>query len=264
MRYPGSTQAGPAIFLGGLILLIAACAPPPPTPGSPATTPAPSVSSPVASSSPAASLAPSPSADPISSALSATTARGTARVALELLTAAEGVERELIGEGVVDFARGATDLRWTAAAGPSREVRTEEGFFVEVEPGQWLAVAPDRPTPTSDAGAVLRGIAGLQEAALEGSDAIDGQAATRIRGWLPAAGNDAGLGLTDPERAVVAQSQNARVQVTIWVDESGRIVQVMRTLEGAEPVSATSVARISDLGVAAPIAPPSSIAASAQ
>ena len=147
-------------------------------------------------------------------------------------------------------------------------MRTEEGFFVEVDQGQWLAVESGRSTPTSDAGDLLRGIADLRDPRPEGSESLDGAVATRISGWLPAtgnaAGNAAGLGLTDSELASALGSTRARVQVTVWVDDSGRVIQVLRTLQEAGPVAATSVARLSEFGVAAPITAPSSIAATAQ
>jgi hypothetical protein len=49
----------------------------------------------------------------------------------------------------------------------------------------------------------------------EGSEPVDGQPATRIQGWLPAAGNIDGLGLTDAERAVVDGRPQARIAVTV-------------------------------------------------
>lgn len=258
-----------ALPLAGLVWLapLAACAPASPEVKPSGSSPAAASASPAASpatATPSASLLPSPSADPIRTALTATAARGTAAVLLELLTAADGVERTLIGEGVVDFSRGASDLRWSADQGDSREVRTEDGFFVEVEPGQWLAVDPQRPTPTSDSGLVLRGLADIRELRTEGSEPVDGQPATRIQGWLPAAGNIDGLGLTDAERVVVDGRPQARIAVTVWVDEAGRIVQVLRTLEQADSVAATSMVQLREFGAAAPISPPSSIAATAQ
>lgn len=266
MQYSARSTAQGGFLLACIAALIAACSTPsvPPTASSSGSTATPVPSSSEAVASPTMSLLPSPSADPILSALTATTARGTARVSLELLTAADGFERTLLGEGIVDFARPAGDLKWSGAAGQSREVRTEEGFFVEVEPGQWLSVDPATSTPTSDTPAVLRGIADLREPRKVGSELIGGQSATRITGWLPAAGNAGGLGLTAVERAVVDGSPQARLQVTIWIDESGRIVQVLRTLEQTDPVAATSLVRLSDFGVAAPISAPSSIAASAE
>ena len=266
MQHSVRSTARVGYLLACMAALVTACSAPPAPPMNSNLTstiaPAPATSQ--AIPSPSMSLLPSPSADPIRSALTATTARGTARVSLELLTAADGLERTLLGEGIVDFARPAGDLNWSGAAGQSREVRTEEGFFVEVEPGQWLAVDPAMSTPTSDASVVLRGIADLRESAQVGSELIGGQPATRITGWLPATGNSGGLGLTAPELAVVDGSPQARLQVTIWIDESGRIVQVLRTLQQAEPVAATSLVQLSEFGVAAPISAPSSIAASAQ
>ena len=268
MGHPERRVRAGALPLGLALMLASGCAVP--TASSPQSLAAsPSGSTVQASPSTAVpSLMPTPSADPVLSALAATRSRGTARVALELMTAAPDVERTLLGEGVVDFARGATDLSWSSVAGDSREVRTEEGFFVEVEEGQWLAVDPGRSTPTSEAGDVLRSLDELREPVVEGSESVGGVSATRITGWLPASRGDeenvAGLGLTDAELVTVADAGTARIRLAIWIDDSGRIIQVVRTLVDVESISATSIARLSAFGVAAPITVPSSIAATAR
>ncbi|MFM8352905.1 MAG: hypothetical protein ACKN9D_17810 [Actinomycetales bacterium] len=267
MRHASRAAARSACLGLSALALFVGCAqtaaPPAPSasmPAQPTNSAQPAPSTP----SPTTPPPPSPSADPLLSALTATTARGTAAVDMELLTAAGGSERTLLGEGVVDFTRNAADLRWSGIEGTSREVLTEEGFFVEVEPGQWLAVDPTRPTPTSDTGLILRAIAGLRDPVADGSELVGGQPANRISGWLPAAGNAGGLGLTDPERSQAEAAPQARVQVTVWIDASGRIVQVLRSLQQAEPVAATSLVRLFDFGIAAPIESPSSIAATAR
>lgn len=252
-----------ALALAALACLGACTSATPPAPASRASQPPPASPSPLVSTPPT-TPEPSPSANPIQSALTATTARGTAAISLEVLDASPGTERALSGEGIVDFARGAWDIRWSAQEGISREVRTEEGFFVEVQPGSWLAVDPDRPTPTSQAGDVLRGLAQLADAEPDGEESLQGTPALRYCGWLPAAGDGSGLGLTDDEQAMLQAQPGARVQVTIWIDPAGRIVQVMRTLQNAGPVAATSIVRLTDFGIAAPITAPSSVAATAQ
>ncbi|MBU6244258.1 MAG: hypothetical protein KGP12_03495 [Actinomycetales bacterium] len=233
-----------------------------PAPASQASQQPPALPSPIAST-PSATLEPSPSANPIQSALTATTARGTAAISLEVLTAASGVERTLTGEGIVDFPRGAWDIRWSSLDGDSREVRTEDGFYVEVQPDSWLAVEPGRPTPTSEAGDVLRGLSQLTDAEPVGEESLLGTSTIRYRGTLPAADDGSGLGLNDDERALLRAEPGAMEEVTVWIDSAGRIVQVMRTLRDAGPVAATSIVRLTAFGIAAPIDPPASIAATA-
>lgn len=267
MRHPDGMRQG---FLGvvAILALTSGCAAPMAPSAQGSSTMQIASASPPLPSSASPSLLPTPSADPILSAIGATTSRGTARLALEIVTATPDFEKSLIGEGVVDFTRGAADLRWSGLEGDSREVRTEEGFFVEVQEGQWLAVDPGRTTPTSDAGDVLRGIDGIRDPVVEGSESVDGQSAIRITGWLPVtqsdASNAAGLGLIDDDFTTVVNGGQARVQVTIWVDDSGRIIRVMRTLQGSDAIAATSLARLTEFGVAAPIAAPSSVAATAR
>ena len=234
-----------------------------PAPASPPSPP-PSMAPSEAPSSPSAIAVPSPSANPLQSALTATTARGTATLAIDVLTASPGIERTLTGAGVVDFPRGAWDIRWSSSAGPSREVRTPDGFFVEVQPDSWLVVQPGRQTPTSQAGDILRGLSQVADAEPVGEESLQGTPTLRYRGYLPASDDGGGLGLTDDERSMVQADPNAMVEVTVWIDPAGRIVQVMRTLVGAEPVAATSIVRLADFGIAAPIAAPSSVAATAQ
>lgn len=210
-----------------------------------------------------ATIEPTPSASPLDSALSATTARGTARISVQILTAADGVDREITGEGLVDLAKDLSDIRWQSAAGPSREITTDEGFFVEVQPDSWLSVEPGRQTPTSTAGLPLRGLLALEDPQSAGEEDLDGTATDLITGHLHAEGNVAGMGLNDMEMTALKDYPQALVRVTLWVDDQGLIRQVMRTLEGAGPVAATTIARLSEFGVPAPVTAPASIAASA-
>ena len=262
-----------------LVLLLTACAP---TGGqsaasSPIANP-PSPSHPVASTqvTSMATVQPTPAANPVQSAFGATIARGTARISVELLTSAAGIERALTGEGFIDLAKRRSDIRWSSADGPSREVLTEDGFWIEVDPGSWLAVAPGRRTPTSSTGLVLRGIPDLLDVTSTGTESLDGVQATRYVGTLRGPGQDDergdelaadvadGIGLNDAELAAVADHPDAAVQVTLWIDDNGLIVQVMRSLQDAGPVLATSIVQLRDFGVAAPITSPSSVTATAQ
>lgn len=242
--------------------LVSGCSPQAVPPVSSPTTVRPAPASPTPTPT-RATIEPTPSASPLDSALSATTARGTARISVQVLTAADGVEREITGEGLVDLATDQSDIRWQSEAGPSREITTSEGFFVEVQPGSWLSVEPGRQTPTANAGLPLRGLLALQDPQSAGQDDLDGSAADLVTGYLPAESNASGMGLNDMELAALRDYPQAVVLVTLWIDAQGLIRQVMRTLADAGPIAATTIARLSDFGVPAPVSAPTSIAASA-
>ncbi len=242
--------------------LVVGCSPGATPPASSPTTVSPEPALPTSPPT-SATIEPTPSASPLDSALAATTARGTARMSVQILTAADGVDREITGEGLVDLAKDLSDIRWQSAAGPSREITTEDGFFVEVQPDSWLSVEPGRETPTSQAGLPLRGLLALEDPRSAGQEDLDGTTADLITGYLPAAGNTAGMGLNDMELRALEDYPRALVSVTVWVDDQGLIRQVMRTLEDAGPVAATTIARLTEFGVPAPVSAPASIAASA-
>ena len=114
-----------------------------------------------------------------------------------------------------------------------------------------LSVLAQHLEPLKDEEGLIRDtvLAQLADAEPDGEESLQGTPALRYRGWLPAAGDGSGLGLTDDEQAMLQAQPGARVQVTIWIDPAGRIVQVMRTLQDAGPVAATSIVRLTDFGI---------------
>ena len=238
---------------------LAACAPAPAagpsTTPSPVTTPPPSLS---ALPSPSPSLSTSPSATVLTSAVSATTARGTARLEITVLSTVEGFDDEIQGEGLAVLNAGDVDLTWNSVVGQTHEILLADDLFVQLEPpsGAWVTVPAEEWTPTAAAGRPLRGLSDLMDVRLDGVEILDGVESTRYSGFLNLAGNGDGLGLNSRALQLAAASPSARIAATVWIDSSGLIVQVMRTLVGANNVAASTVTRLTDFGIAAAITNP--------
>ena len=257
------TIAAPVLLMRGLAVSclaaasLAACSPAPAPSQSSAASSVPSPSAP-ASVSPSPSLSTTPSATVLTTAVSATTARGTARVAISVLTTVEGFDDEIDGEGLTVLGSGDADLTWNSAVGQTREIITANELFVQLEPptGAWVAVPVEEWTPTAAAGRPLRGLSDIPDARPDGTEVLDGVETTRYRGFLDLAGHGDGLGLNERALQLAAASPSARIEATVWIDDRGLIVQVLRTLVGTTDVAASTVTRLADFGTSAAIAPP--------
>lgn len=239
--------------------VLAACAPAP-TAGPSTTTPPVSKPPPSLSAlpSPSPSLSTSSSATVLTSAVSATTARGTARLQITVLSTVEGFDDEIQGEGLAVLNAGDADLTWSSVVGQTHEIIMADDLFVQLEPpsGAWVAVPAEEWTPTAAAGRPLRGLSDVMDVRLDGVELLDGVEATRYSGFLDLAGHSDGLGLNSRALQLAAASPSARIAATVWIGNSGLIVQVMRTLVGANNVGASTVTRLTDFGVAAAITNP--------
>ena len=142
--------------------------------------------------------------------------------------------------------------------GQTHEIITADELFVQLEPpdGPWLQIPADEWTPTASAGRPLRGINELAEARPDGVEVLDGVETTRYVGFLDFANHADGLGLNGQAVELAAAAGSPRIEVTVWIDERGLIVEVMRTLVGGGDVTASTVARLSEFGVYATVTPP--------
>ena len=239
--------------------VLAACAPAP-TAGPSTTTPPVAKPPPSLSAlpSPSPSLSTSPSATVLTSAVSATTARGTARLEITVLSTVEGFDDEIQGEGLAVLNAGDADLTWNSVVGQTHEIILADNLFVQLEPpsGAWVTVPAEEWTPTAAAGRPLRGLSDVMDVRLDGVEFLDGVEATRYSGFLELAGHSDGLGLNSRALQIAAASPSTRIAATVWIDSSGLIVQVMRTLVGANNVAASTVTRLTDFGIAAAITNP--------
>lgn len=221
----------------------------------PSASPPPSLS---ALPSPSPSLSTSPSATVLTSAVTATTARGTARLAIMVLSTVEGFDDEIEGAGLAVLNSGDADLTWSSVVGQTHEIIMADDLFVQLEPpsGAWVAVPADEWTPTAAAGRPLRGLSDVMDVRLDGVEFLDGVETTRYSGFLDLAGHSDGVGLNSRALQLAAASPSARIAATVWIDNSGLIVHVMRTLVGATDVAASTVTRLTDFGTAATITAP--------
>ena len=236
---------------------VVACAPAPaPNESGSPTSAAPSSSA--TASMPSASPAMTPSATPLTTAVSATNARGTARLTISVLSTVQGFSDEIDGEGLAILGSGDADLTWTSVVGQTREIITADELFVQLEPpsGPWLQIPADEWTPTASAGRPLRGISDIADARPDGVEVLDGVETTRYVGFLDFANQSDGLGLNGQAVELAEAAGSPRIEVTVWIDERGLIVQVMRTLVGGGDVTASTVTRLSEFGVSATVTPP--------
>lgn len=226
------------------------------TPSQPAT-PAP-VTSTIGPASPSPSPSPTPSASVITTAVTATSARGTARLTISVLTTVEGFDDEIEGAGVAALGSGDADLIWSSVVGQTHEIITKDTLYVQLEPpsGPWVAVPVEEWTPTAAAGRPLRGLGELEDARIDGTEILDGVETTRYTGSLDLVTQGEGLGLNARALQLAAAQPGARVMATVWIDGQGLIVQVMRTLVGGADVAASTVTRLADFGTAAAIRAP--------
>lgn len=199
-----------------------------------------------------------PSATPLTTAVSATNARGTARLTISILSTVQGFSDEIEGEGLAILGSGDADITWSSVVGQTREIIMANELFVQLEPpsGPWLSIPADEWTPTASAGRPLRGIGDITDARLDGVEVLDGIKTTRYVGFLDFADHADGLGLNRQALQLAEAAGSASVELTVWIDERGLIVQVMRTLVGGDDIAASTVTRLSELGISGTVTPP--------
>ncbi|NQW71630.1 MAG: hypothetical protein HQ453_02775 [Actinobacteria bacterium] len=190
--------------------------------------------------------------------MSATTARGTARLAITVMSTVEGFDDEIQGAGLTVLNSGDADLTWNSVVGQTHEVILADNLFVQLEPpsGAWVTVPAEEWTPTAAAGRPLRGLSDVIGVRRDGVEFLDGVEATRYSGSLDLAGHSDGLGLNSRALQLAAASPSTRIAATVWIDGSGLIIQVMRTLVGATDVAASTVTKLTDFGTAAAVTSP--------
>ncbi len=227
------------LLLAGLT--VAACS----APGAPAASP--SSTGPV--------LAVMPSANDFTSAVEATRSLGTADVNIDVQVSASTGSRALRATGAAVLSRGRADLAWTSATGTFRELVNDQAIFTQQRPpdGPWIRTAYPGTTPTSGYADTLRGLSGLRDVTLEGTQDLRGVTTSRHVGWLPATQTElTALGLTPIEATEVLRAQpDARVSVTVWLDSRAHVVQVVRDLQsvGADDPGVRATTSLTDFSV---------------
>lgn len=219
-------------------------------------TPRPSASS-TADSSPSPSTAPQTPEQEWASALSTTT--GQAAVEAQLITNVEGFERIVAGEGIVQPSKGYGDFTWSDELATTREIQTADGHFLELE-GTWFLLDGETGVPTKVGFTPLAGLDSATNVIRAGAEDVVGLSATRFDADLNPTLGPSTMGFSGEELTVVNDATAASLVATIWVDDEGRIVRVLREYSASSPdgdsISATSLYLLSDFAEPTPIEVP--------
>lgn len=218
-----------------------------------------------ASSAPPSVVSPTPSADDFVASVMRTRDLATADLDVTVTTDVGGVVRTLTGEGSSAVGKGYGDMLWTDADGAvTRELSNGQGLFVQIDvpDGTWIRLPDERATPTGRLVDPLRGLGGVAEVAEAGAEDLDGVATTRYTGTIPASPESlALLGFSDEELVEIGSDwQDGIIDVTVWIDERGRVVGLERSLDlpeaAAGPVSAATMTLLSDFTTSIDLEPP--------
>lgn len=179
-----------------------------------------------------------------------------ATVDVQLITNVEGFERIVAGLGYVELSRRFGDMSWTDELGNTREVITADGHFLELE-GTWFEIEREGALPTSVAFDPLAGLADARNVVDMGTENVGGVVTNRLDADLNATDGTKIMGFSEEELTAFGDPANASLTSTIWVDADGRIVRILReyaTVSGdGDPISATSLFLLDDLGEFRPI-----------
>lgn len=175
---------------------------------------------------------------------------------VQLITDVEGFQRITSGEGYIEMAPGFGDIAWTDELGTTREVLTADGHFLELD-GTWFAIESSGSLPTTVAFDPLRGLDGATNVVDAGEEVVFGVNTTRLDAQLDPSQGATSMGFSDEERTVFVENDEASLTSTMWVDEQGRIVRLLREYRSAsidgDPISATSLYVFTGVGVVQPI-----------
>lgn len=245
-----------AAALLGLGLSLAGCSSTTPT-TSPADT---------ASTAPDGAVSASPALF-MAQATQATTAAGSARISSTSTIGGSGDQGTTIrAEGVVDFATNQAALRVSSAlfgGGSDMQVILVDGkTYIQVPMfgEKWIsAPMADLGVNLSDPAQGLAQLKMMADLTEIGPEPIDGVEATKYTGTLDL--KDA-VGQVDlpADAAKQLDKLTGTADVTVWVDDQGRIVRFDQTatmdVGTGNPVQTTSSTTISDFGVTTDITPP--------
>ena len=228
-------------------------------------------------SSPAAvTVAPAPSPTPAANAYVASVMKtrglGTAKASIMADSRIGGQERSLTATGGLDLNRGFGDLTWSDADGTTyRELSNGKGLFVQsqVPDGRWVKNAGVDASPTGRVADVLRGLGTLTGLRLDGTEVFQGLTFQRYVGTVPISPltlQQVGIGAEDA-KAIATGAEGAEVTVTVWVDPSGRVVRVDRSVDLPQtsrgPVTASTTTRMTEFSGDLDLSPPPDASVSA-
>ena len=210
---------------------------------------------------------PTPAVNDFVSTVMRTRGLGTADLTVEVSTTTDEGTVRLSGTGPAGFSKGYGSLEWVTDDG---EVFTElsngKGLFVQVGgPAAMWTHSPDAwSTPTSRLADPLRGIGTAIDVVDAGPTRLGEVDTVGYTARIPADPESLSLmGLSDEQIASLGDSWRGEwIDVSVWVDERGRIIRVERTVDLPRtpigPVSATTVTDLADFSRTIDLEPPPS------
>jgi len=182
--------------------------------------------------------------------------RGQVSVESQLITNVEGFERILAGVGFVDIDSEYGDIAWSDEFATTREIQTADGHFLELD-GTWFALDSETGVPTKVGFTPLEGLDSATNVTLVGDEEVVDTSATRFDADLDPSLGPLTMGFSGEELTVVNDATDASLVATIWVDDEGRIVRILREYSASspdgDPISATSLYLLSDFTDPTPI-----------
>jgi hypothetical protein len=184
------------------------------------------------------------------------TPEGGVTVEAQLITSVAGFERVTSGIGYVDLSSGAGDIEWTDELGLTREVRSDTGHYLQVEE-TWFVIERENALPTTVAFEPFRGLDRASNIRVDGEEDVRGALTTRLIATLDPSDAGVEMGFSEEERFIVKEATGASLVATIWVDEQGSVVRVLReysaTSSEQDAIEATSLYLFDDFGLERPI-----------
>lgn len=215
-----------------------------------------------ASGRPAPAL--SPAASPVLDAVALTRAAGSAKVTVKSTSSLGKGEPWLnIGDGEVDLSKGLGRIAFDSSNGRTSDLLVnQDSSYVSSDGGKnWYFLTFQQTTPLMGSINVLR-LLGQVEWSSGAPDTVKGTPLTRYDGsvvdpQLPDALDGMGISTEDP--LTLSQASGLVIDISVWVDDEGRIVQILRTVSADTPqgaLGATELTTLSNFGGSIDISSP--------
>lgn len=183
----------------------------------------------------------SPSPNELANAIEATSARGTARLAVEVVSDTE----TLTGSGSASLTSGTGQITWShlGTGEEFTELNNRDGLYSQID-GSWFVAPPGTVTPTSGA---MTPLAGLNELTANEEDPLQGQLPLTL---------ESGMNLSEEELIELPADCPAVIDVHVTLNDSGLITEISKEFTCPD-YQRVSVTRLTDFGTSLDLAEPS-------
>lgn len=182
--------------------------------------------------------------------------RGQASLESQLITNVEGFERIVAGVGVVDIDAAFGDITWSDELATTREIQSVDGHFLELD-GTWFTLDSETGVPTKVGFSPLRGLDTADNITRVGLEQVLGVETTRFEASLDPAIGASIMGFSGEEMTVLDEATPSSLVATIWVDDQGRMIRILREYQAesadGDPISATTMDLLNSFSEPSPI-----------